>query len=131
MTITQHAHIYSFHTSKFIFGQIIFLKFLSIPPLFKGDHASGMSGELKWISDKVATDGDTDVVGIFFLGMMINDNTSICYHLVGRNTMNVFIMGEEENGVGSCANSRLPWARGCSSSLLIAGTQRCLRSGSC
>ncbi len=33
MTITQHAHIYSFHTSKFIFGQIIVLKFLSIPPL--------------------------------------------------------------------------------------------------
>jgi hypothetical protein len=33
MTITHHAHIYSFHTSNFIFGQIIFLKFLSIPPL--------------------------------------------------------------------------------------------------
>jgi hypothetical protein len=33
MTITQHAHIYSFHTSNFIFGQIIFLKFLSKPPL--------------------------------------------------------------------------------------------------
>ncbi len=32
MTITQHAHIYSFHTSNFIFEQIIYLKFLSIPP---------------------------------------------------------------------------------------------------
>jgi hypothetical protein len=34
MTINQHAHIYSFHTSNFIFGQIIFLKILSMQPLF-------------------------------------------------------------------------------------------------
>jgi hypothetical protein len=33
MTITQHAHIYNFHILNFIFGQIIFLKFLSKPPL--------------------------------------------------------------------------------------------------
>ena len=33
MTITQHAHIYSFHTSKFNFGEIFFLIFLSIQPL--------------------------------------------------------------------------------------------------
>ena len=32
MTITQHAHIYSFHTSNFIFGQIIFLKFYQFHP---------------------------------------------------------------------------------------------------
>ncbi len=34
MTITQHAHIYSFHTLIFIFGKNIFLKFLSKLPLF-------------------------------------------------------------------------------------------------
>ena len=33
MIITQHAHIYSFHTSKFNFGEIFFLIFLSIQPL--------------------------------------------------------------------------------------------------
>ncbi len=44
-------------------------------------------------------------LGSSFLGMMINDNTSIHYHLVGRDTANVF-MGEEENGVGSCGDSR-------------------------
>ena len=33
MTITQHAHIYSFHTSNFNFGEIFFLFFLSLQPL--------------------------------------------------------------------------------------------------
>ena len=33
MIITQHAHIYSFHTSKFNFGEIFFKIFLSIQPL--------------------------------------------------------------------------------------------------
>ncbi len=33
MIITQHAHIYSFHMSKFNFGEIFFLIFLSIQPL--------------------------------------------------------------------------------------------------
>jgi hypothetical protein len=33
MTINQHAHIYSLHTSNFIFGQTIFLKILSMQPL--------------------------------------------------------------------------------------------------
>ena len=33
MIITQHAHIYSFHTSKFNFGEIFFVIFLSIQPL--------------------------------------------------------------------------------------------------
>jgi hypothetical protein len=72
---------------------------------FRGDHVSGMHGEFKWISDNVATDSDTDTVGILFLGTMMNDNTSICYHSVGWDIANVF-MGEEENGVGSCGDSR-------------------------
>jgi hypothetical protein len=29
MTITQHAHIYSFHTSNFNFGEICFLFFIN------------------------------------------------------------------------------------------------------
>jgi len=37
MIITQHAHIYSFHTSKFNFGEIFFLIFLSIQPLLGND----------------------------------------------------------------------------------------------
>ncbi len=76
----------------------------AVPKEFRGDHVSGMRGEFKWISDKVSTNGDTDAVGILFLGTMINDNTCIRYHLVGWDTANVF-MGEEENGVGSCGDS--------------------------
>ena len=38
MIITQHAHIYSFHTSKFNFGEIFFLMFLSIQPLVRVDE---------------------------------------------------------------------------------------------
>jgi hypothetical protein len=77
----------------------------AVPKEFRGDHVSGTSGEFKWINDKVATDNDTDMVGILFLGTIINDNTSIHYHQVGRDTANVF-MEEEENGVGSCGDSR-------------------------
>ncbi len=33
MTITQHLPTYNFHTSNFNFGEIYFLKFLSIQPL--------------------------------------------------------------------------------------------------
>ncbi len=36
MTITQHLHIYNFHTSNFNFGETI-LKCLSIQPLVLGD----------------------------------------------------------------------------------------------
>jgi hypothetical protein len=35
MIVTQHAHIYSFHTSKFNFGEIFFPIFLSIQPLVR------------------------------------------------------------------------------------------------
>jgi hypothetical protein len=77
----------------------------TFPKEFRGDHASGMHGEFKWISDKVATNSDTDTVGMLFLGAMINDNTSIRHHLVGRDTANVFT-GEEGNGVGSYGESR-------------------------
>ena len=35
MIVTQHAHIYSFHTSKFNFGEIFVLIFLSIQPLLQ------------------------------------------------------------------------------------------------
>jgi hypothetical protein len=76
-----------------------------VPKEFREDHVSGTSGEFKWINDKVATDGDTDAVGILFLGTMINDSMSIHYHSVGWDTANVF-MGEEENGVGSCGDFR-------------------------
>jgi len=40
MIVTQHAHIYRFLTSKFNFGEIFFLIFLSIPPLSGGLPAS-------------------------------------------------------------------------------------------
>ncbi len=76
----------------------------AVPKEFRGDHVSCTLGEFKWISDKVSTDGDLDAVGILFLGLMINDDTRIRYHLVGRDTANVF-MGEEEDGVGTCGDS--------------------------
>ncbi len=77
----------------------------AVPKEFRGDHVSGMHGKFKWISDKVATNGEMDAVGILFLGTMINDNTSIRYDSVGQDIANVF-MEEEENGVGSCGDSR-------------------------
>ncbi len=76
----------------------------AVPKEFRGDHVSGARGEFEWISDKVSTDGDMDLVGILVLGMMINDNTCIRYHLVGQDSANVF-MGKEENAVGSCGDS--------------------------
>ncbi len=42
MIVTQHAHIYSFHTSKFNFGEIFFLIFLSIQPLQMEQSAKKM-----------------------------------------------------------------------------------------
>ncbi len=75
----------------------------AVPKEFRGDHVT--RGEFKWISDKVATDGDTYAVGIFVPGTMINDNMSIRYHSVGWDIAN-FFMGEEENGIGSCGDSR-------------------------
>jgi hypothetical protein len=57
MTITQHAHIYSFHTSNFTFGQIIFLKFLSIPPLYSSSFDE--------------SDNDDDTINMLF---MLNEN---------------------------------------------------------
>ena len=42
MTITQHAHIYRFHTSKFNFGEIFFLKFLSIQPLSRAGGGAAL-----------------------------------------------------------------------------------------
>jgi hypothetical protein len=37
MINAQHAHIYRIHTLHFIFGEIFFLKILSIQPLAKGE----------------------------------------------------------------------------------------------
>ena len=36
MINAQHAHIYRIHTLHFIFGEIFFLKILSIQPLIEG-----------------------------------------------------------------------------------------------
>ena len=43
MTITQHAHIYSFRTSNFNVGEIFFLNFLSIKPLIMFTAAVAIS----------------------------------------------------------------------------------------
>jgi hypothetical protein len=40
----------------------------AVPKEFRGDHVSGACGEFKWISDKVSSNGDTDMVGILFWG---------------------------------------------------------------
>ena len=53
MIVTQHAHIYSFHTSKFNFGEIFFLIFLSIQPLFMS-HGAGLVGLHVRISNEAA-----------------------------------------------------------------------------
>ena len=37
MIVTQHAHIYSFHSSKFNFGEIFFLIFLSYSPYLRSN----------------------------------------------------------------------------------------------
>jgi hypothetical protein len=53
MIVTQHAHIYSFHTSKFNFGEIFFLIFLSIQPLFTVEevHNGHLSNCIVYLMD--------------------------------------------------------------------------------
>ncbi len=38
MTITQHAHIYSFHTSNFNFGEFCFNFFINSAPIHSDLH---------------------------------------------------------------------------------------------
>jgi len=40
MTITQHAHLYNFHTSNLIFEEIFVLNFLSMQPLIVASTAA-------------------------------------------------------------------------------------------
>jgi hypothetical protein len=60
---------------------------------------------------------------------MINDNSAyVTTQLVRIQQMSLWV--RKKMVLVAVVISALPWARGCSS-LLIAGTQRCLWSGSC
>ena len=48
MTITQHANIYSFHTSNFNFGEIFFLIFINTAPTWGGNSVLTPRGKDKY-----------------------------------------------------------------------------------
>jgi hypothetical protein len=83
----------------------------------------------KWIIDKIPANSDANTVGVLLLWVIFNHNASIHYRAVCGDATNLFVR-EEEDIVGSLGDTFLPWARQWTS-LLIAGTQRCLSTGSC
>ncbi len=85
----------------------------TVPKEFQRDHVSGTGGEFERVVDKVTSNSDADTITVLLLWVMVNYNLSIHYRSVVGDMSN-FIVGEEEDGVGS-------------TSLLNAGTQRSLR----
>ncbi len=71
----------------------------AVPKKFRGNHVSGVCDEFKRIIDQVTANSDANVVRVFFLWMMIDDNLTICDGPVGRGVPNLF-GGKEEDCVG-------------------------------
>jgi hypothetical protein len=93
------------------------------------DHVSGVGGEFERVVDKVTSNSDADTIRVLLLWAMVDYNLSIRYHSVVEDMPN-FIVGEEEDGVGSFGDTR--FALGKAMNFLgKASTQRSLRWGSC
>jgi hypothetical protein len=71
----------------------------AVPKKFRGNHVSGVGGEFKRIIDQVTANSDANAVRVFFLWMMIDDNSTTRDCLVGRYVPNLF-GGKEEVCVG-------------------------------
>ncbi len=57
----------------------------AVPKKFGGNHVSDACGEFKRIIDQVTTNRDADVVRVFFLWTMIDENSTISDCPVSRN----------------------------------------------
>ncbi len=75
----------------------------TVPKEFRRDHVSGMGGEFKRVVDKV--NSDADMIRVLFVWAMVNYNSCIRNRSVVGNISN-FIVGEEEDGVGSFGDTR-------------------------
>ncbi len=77
----------------------------TVPKEFQRDHVSGAGGEFKRVVDKVTSNSDADTVRVFLLWAMVDYNSSIPYLSVAGDMSN-FIVGEEEDGVGSFGDTQ-------------------------
>jgi hypothetical protein len=76
----------------------------TVPKEFQRDHVSGAGGEFKRVVDKVTSNSDADMVRVLLLWAIVNYNLSIRYRSVAGDMSN-FIVGEEEDGVGSVGDT--------------------------
>ena len=64
-------------------------------------------GEFARVCDEVAAGGDTNSVGICFLGVIVDDDVCVCHCVVPGNGCDL-VMGEDEESVGSrCVRSSI------------------------
>ncbi len=77
----------------------------TVPKEFQRDHVSGTGGEFERVVDKVTSNSDADTIRVLLVWVMVNYNFSICNHSVVGDLSN-FIVGEEEDGVGSFGDTR-------------------------
>ncbi len=77
----------------------------TVPKEFQRDHVSGAGGEFERVVDKVTSNSDAGTVRFLLLWTLIDYNLSIHYHSVTGDMPN-FIVGEEEDGVGSFGDTR-------------------------
>jgi hypothetical protein len=86
---------------------------------FGGNHISGAHGEFKRIIDQVTTNRDANVVKVFFLWTIIDDNSTIRDCPAGRDVPDLF--GRKgEDCVGSIGDA---WFALCQSMYLFAHSQ--------
>ncbi len=77
----------------------------TVPKEFQRDHVSGVGGESERGVDKVTSNSDADLVRDLLLWAMVDYNLSIGYRSIAGDMLN-FIVGEEEDGVGSFGDTR-------------------------
>jgi hypothetical protein len=65
-----------------------------------------MGDEFERVVDKVTSNSDADTIGVLLVWAMVNYNSCIRNHSVVGDMLN-FIVGEEEDSVGSFGDTRL------------------------
>ncbi len=77
----------------------------TVPKEFQRDHVSGMGGEFERVVDKVTSNGDADTIRVLIVWAMVNYDSCIPNCSVFGDMLN-FIVGVEEDGVGSFGDTR-------------------------
>jgi hypothetical protein len=77
----------------------------TVPKELRRDHVSGAGGEFERVIDNVTSNSDADMIRVLLLWAMVDYNSSIRYRSVVGDMSN-FIVGEEEDGVGSFSDTR-------------------------